>query len=96
MRKMKSGKAIGKDLILVEIWKCLGEVGLDWLTELFNVIFRTVKVVILTRVRLPTFGSPQTPCKRDHTGRCCCCCCTQEQAENKDSISGNVIATEHD
>jgi len=26
-------------------------------------------VVILTRVRLPTLGSPQTPCKRDHTGR---------------------------
>ena len=32
-------------------------------------------VVILTRVRLPIFGSPQTPRKRDHTGRCCCCCC---------------------
>jgi len=30
--------------------------------------------VILTRVRLPTFGSPQTLRKRDHTGRCCCCC----------------------
>ena len=32
-------------------------------------------VVILARVRLPTLGSPHTPCKRDHTGRCCCCCC---------------------
>jgi len=41
---MKSGKAVGPDLIPVEIWKCLGEVGLDWLTELFNVIFRTVKM----------------------------------------------------
>ena len=26
-------------------------------------------VVILARVRLPTFGSPQTPCKRDYTER---------------------------
>ena len=26
-------------------------------------------VVILTSIRLPTFGSPQTPRKRDHTGR---------------------------
>jgi len=44
LRKMKSGKAIGPNLIPVKIWKCLGEVGLDWLTELFNVIFRTVKI----------------------------------------------------
>ena len=44
MRKMKSEKAIGLDLIAVEVWKCLGEVGLDWLTKLFNVIFRTVRM----------------------------------------------------
>ena len=34
LRKMKSGKAIGSVLIPVEIWKCLGEEGLVWLTEL--------------------------------------------------------------
>jgi len=28
----------------VEVWKCLCEVGEDWLTELVNVIFRTVKM----------------------------------------------------
>ena len=44
LMKMKSEKAAGPDLIPVEIWKCLGEEGLDWLTELFNVIFRTVKM----------------------------------------------------
>ena len=44
LRKMKPGKAIGPDLISVEIWKCLGEKGLNWLTELFNIIFRTVKM----------------------------------------------------
>ena len=44
LRKMKVGKAVGPDLIPVEIWKCLGEAGLDWLTGLFNVIFRTGKM----------------------------------------------------
>ena len=28
----------------MEIWKCLGDVGVDWLAELFNVIFRTGKM----------------------------------------------------
>jgi len=41
---MKSEKTVGLDLIHVEIWKCLGEEGLDWLTDLFNVILRTVKM----------------------------------------------------
>jgi len=44
LRKMKSGKAVGPDLIPMEIWKCLGEKGLEWLTELSNVIFRTVRM----------------------------------------------------
>jgi len=44
LRKMKSKKAVGPDLIPVEIWKCLGEKGLEWLTELFNVIFRTIRM----------------------------------------------------
>ena len=41
---MRFGKVVGPDLIPVEVWKCLGEVGVDWLTELFNVIFRTGKM----------------------------------------------------
>ena len=41
---MKSGKAVGPDLIPIEVWKCLGEVGVNWLTELFNIIFRTIKM----------------------------------------------------
>ena len=44
LRRMKSGKAVGPDLIPIEVWKCLGEVGVNWLTELFNVIFKTVKM----------------------------------------------------
>jgi len=41
---MKSDKAVGPDLIPIEVWKCLGEVEVDWLTVLFNVIFRTAKM----------------------------------------------------
>ena len=41
---MTNGKVEGSDQIPVEVWKCLGEDGLEWLTELFNVIFRTVKM----------------------------------------------------
>jgi len=44
LRKMKSGKAVGPDLIPVKVWKCLGEVGVDWLIEFFNIIFRMTKM----------------------------------------------------
>ena len=44
LRKMPNGKAEGPDQISVEIWKCLGEEGLEWLTALFNVIFSTAKM----------------------------------------------------
>jgi len=44
MRKMPNGKSVGPDQIPVEVWKCLGKKGLEWPTELFNVIFRTAKM----------------------------------------------------
>ena len=44
MRKMPNGKTEGPDQIPVKVWKCLGEEGLEWLSELFNVIFRTAKM----------------------------------------------------
>ena len=44
LRNMKFEKAVGPDLISVEIWKYSGEVGVDWLTAFFNVIFRTAKM----------------------------------------------------
>ena len=43
-KKMTNGKIEGPDQILVEVRKCLGEKGLEWLTEFFNVIFRTAKM----------------------------------------------------
>ena len=36
MQRMKNGKAVGPDDILVEVWKCLGESALKFLTKLRN------------------------------------------------------------
>ena len=36
MQRMKNGKAVGPDDILVEVWKCLGESALTFLTKLYN------------------------------------------------------------
>ena len=36
MKRMKNGKAIGPDDILVEVRKCLGEISLDFPTKLYN------------------------------------------------------------
>jgi len=41
LRKMMVGKAVGPDNIPVEIWKSLGEEGVEWLTDFFNVILKT-------------------------------------------------------
>jgi len=41
---MKTSKAVGPDLIAIKVRKCLGEQGLEWLVELFNVIFRIAKM----------------------------------------------------
>ena len=34
--RMKTRKAVGLDAIPNEVWKCLDEVGVRWLTNLFN------------------------------------------------------------
>ena len=36
MNRMKNGKAVGPDDIPVEVWKCLGEIALEFLTKLYN------------------------------------------------------------
>ena len=36
MKRMKGNKAVGPDGIPVEAWRCLGEVGVVFLTRLFN------------------------------------------------------------
>ena len=36
MNRMKNGKAVGPDDIPVEVWKCLGEIALEFLMKLYN------------------------------------------------------------
>ena len=36
MKRMKNGKAVRPDDIPVEVWKCLGEIALEFLTKLYN------------------------------------------------------------
>jgi hypothetical protein len=38
---MKGGKAMNPDCIPIEVWKCLGDIDIVWLTKLFNHIFRS-------------------------------------------------------
>ena len=36
LRRMKTGKAVGSDELPIEVWKCMGEKGIKFLTRLFN------------------------------------------------------------
>ena len=42
--KMKNGKAVGPDGIPAEVWKCLGEMGCNFLCRLFNEMLRGGKI----------------------------------------------------
>lgn len=42
--KMKYIKALGTDQISVELWKHLGNTGIAWLTNLFNIILESAKI----------------------------------------------------
>jgi hypothetical protein len=44
LKKMKTGKALGPDDIPIEVWRCLGDIVIVWLTKLFNTIFRSNKM----------------------------------------------------
>ena len=36
LKRMKKGKAVGSNELPVEVWKCMGEMGIKFLTRLFN------------------------------------------------------------
>ena len=36
LRRMKKGKVFGPDELPVEVWKCMEEMGIEFLTRLFN------------------------------------------------------------
>ena len=44
LKRMKGGKAMGPDDIPIEVWRCLGDIAIVWLTKLFNHIFRLNKM----------------------------------------------------
>ena len=44
LKRMKGGKAMGSDSIPIEVWRCLGDRAIVWLTKLFNLIFRSNKM----------------------------------------------------
>ncbi|XP_070055362.1 uncharacterized protein [Nicotiana tomentosiformis] len=46
MRKMSRGKATGPDEIPVKFWKSAGKADLEWLTRLYNAIFRMKKMSV--------------------------------------------------
>jgi hypothetical protein len=41
---MKTGKTLGPDDIPIEVWRCLGDIAIMWLTKLFNTIFWSNKM----------------------------------------------------
>ncbi|KAK3537553.1 hypothetical protein QTP70_013786 [Hemibagrus guttatus] len=43
LKRMKSGKAVGPDDIPVEVWKCLGEAAVEFLTSLFNKVLENLE-----------------------------------------------------
>ena len=45
LRRMKMGKAVGPNEIPIEVWKCPGDVGICWLTKLFNKILSSNKML---------------------------------------------------
>ena len=45
LKKMKHRKAVGPYDILIKMWKVLGETSIAWLTNLFNRILKTKKML---------------------------------------------------
>ena len=45
MKRMKGGKAMGPDGIPIEVWRCLGDRVIVWLTKFFNFMFRSNKML---------------------------------------------------
>ncbi|KAK3560749.1 hypothetical protein QTP86_016542, partial [Hemibagrus guttatus] len=44
LKRMKSGKAVGPDDIPLEVWKCLGEAAVEFLTSLFNRVLESERM----------------------------------------------------
>jgi hypothetical protein len=45
LKRMKGDKVMGPDGITIEVWRTLGDIAIVWLTKLFNLIFRSNKML---------------------------------------------------
>ena len=59
LKKMKMGKVLGPDGISIEIWKCLGDLGLYQLTNLFNEVLSVNKMPIEQKKYFNTYLQEQ-------------------------------------
>ena len=44
LKRMKGGTTMGSDGMPIEVWRCLGDRTIVWLTNLFNLIFQSNKL----------------------------------------------------
>lgn len=42
--KMKNRKSVASDSLPIDMWKCIGNIGLKWLTKLFNKILSSQRM----------------------------------------------------
>jgi hypothetical protein len=61
LKRMKTSKTLGPDGIPIEVWRCLGDVAIVWLTKLFNIIFRSNKMPDEWRRNILEFDRPWKP-----------------------------------
>ncbi|AQK61125.1 hypothetical protein ZEAMMB73_Zm00001d054050 [Zea mays] len=59
LKRMKGGKTMGPDGILIEVWKCLGDIAIVWLVKLFNHIFRSNKMPDEWSTLVPIFKNKE-------------------------------------
>jgi hypothetical protein len=59
LKRMKVGKAMGPDGIPIEVWRCLWDIVILWLTKFFNHIFWSNKMLDEWRrsILLPIYKS---------------------------------------
>ena len=71
LRRMKKGKAVGLDELPVEVWKCMGKMGIEFLSRLFNKLLMGERMLEKWRmsVLIPIYKNKgDAQCYGTHTG----------------------------
>ena len=63
LKRMKKGKAVGIDELPVEVWKCMGEIGIKFLNKLFNGLLMNERISEEWRrsVLIPIYKNKEDP-----------------------------------